>query len=89
MNLLKPIFLLLLLKLTIQYIINHIEPKMSSSIKPIQVYGASGPNPPKVAIVLAELDIPHEIVPTKISEVKSPEYLAIVSTQLETSYHNI
>ena len=50
---------------------------MSSQIKPIKVWGQGGPNPPKVAIILAELGLPHEIVPIQFSEVKKPEYLAI------------
>ena len=50
---------------------------MSSQIKPIKVYGQHGPNPPKVAIILEELGLPHEIIPTPISDVKKPEYIAI------------
>ncbi|KIX03622.1 uncharacterized protein Z518_07175 [Rhinocladiella mackenziei CBS 650.93] len=50
---------------------------MASQIKPIKVYGQGGPNPPKVAIVLAELGVPHEIVPTPLSDVKKPYYLAL------------
>ncbi|MCJ1237334.1 hypothetical protein MMC14_005319 [Varicellaria rhodocarpa] len=50
---------------------------MSSQIKPIKVWGKSGPNPPKVAIILAELGLPHEIIDVPISDVKTPEYLAI------------
>ena len=50
---------------------------MSSQIKPIKVWGQGGPNPPKVAIILAELGLPYEIVPIQFSEVKKPEYLAI------------
>ena len=50
---------------------------MSSQIKPIKVWGLGGPNPSKVAIILAELGLPHEIVPTQFSEVKTPDYLAI------------
>ena len=50
---------------------------MSSQIKPIKVWGQGGPNPPKVAIILAELGLPHEIVPIQFSEVKKPDYLAI------------
>lgn len=50
---------------------------MSSDIKPIKVWGQGGPNPPKVAMILEELGLPHEIVPTQLSEVKEPEYLAI------------
>lgn len=36
-----------------------------------------GPNPPKVAIILKELDLPHEIIPTPHSELKLPPYLKI------------
>lgn len=47
------------------------------NIKPIRVWGKGGPNPPKVAMILDELDVPHEFEPIKITEVKTPEYLAI------------
>ncbi|KAK5940904.1 glutathione S- transferase, nitrogen catabolite repression regulator [Knufia obscura] len=50
---------------------------MSANIKPIKVYGQHGPNPPKVAMIVKELDIPHEIVPIPISDVKKPEYVAV------------
>ena len=50
---------------------------MSSQIKPIKVWGQGGPNPPKVAVILAELGLPHEINPIPFSEVKKPDYLAI------------
>jgi len=50
---------------------------MSSALKPIKVYGAAGPNPPKVALVLRELDIPCEILSTGFAELKQPEFLAI------------
>jgi glutathione S-transferase len=50
---------------------------MISSIAPIKVWGQGGPNPPKVAIILEELDIPHEIIAYPITDVKKPEYLAI------------
>jgi glutathione S-transferase len=43
----------------------------------IKVWGLSGPNPPKVAILLQELDIPYEIVDYPLSDVKKPEYIAI------------
>lgn len=46
-------------------------------MKPITVYGSDGPNPPKVALILAELDLPCDIVPTPLSEVKSDYYLAL------------
>ncbi|KAH7121081.1 glutathione transferase 2 [Dendryphion nanum] len=48
-----------------------------SSIQPIKIYGKFGPNPPKIACLVAELDIPHEIIPTGFDEVKQPAFLAI------------
>ncbi|KAK3897083.1 glutathione S-transferase [Staphylotrichum tortipilum] len=48
-----------------------------SNLKPIKVYGKGGPNPPKVAIILDELNIPKEIDPVPFSDVKKPAYLAI------------
>ena len=50
---------------------------MSTQIKPIKLWGKGGPNPPKVAIILEELGIPHEIIPYPISDVKKPEYVAL------------
>ena len=50
---------------------------MSSQIKPIKVWGLNGPNPSKVAIILTELGLPHDIVPIQFSEVKKPDYVAI------------
>ncbi len=50
---------------------------MSSQIKPIKVWGKGGPNPPKVAIILAELGLPHEIIVVPLSTVKNSEYLSI------------
>ena len=50
---------------------------MSSGLKPIQVYGQGGPNPPKVAMLLAELSLPYEFKPIAMSEVKKPAYLAV------------
>ena len=49
----------------------------STQLKPIKVWGKGGPNPPKVAIALKELGIPHEIVPIPLSDVKTPDYVAI------------
>jgi glutathione S-transferase len=49
----------------------------TTSLLPITVYGAGGPNPPKVAIILKELNVPHKIIPTTIPEVKLPPYLKI------------
>jgi glutathione S-transferase len=48
-----------------------------SNLKPIKVYGEGGPNPPKVAIVLDELNVPKEIEAVPFSDVKKPAYLAI------------
>jgi glutathione S-transferase len=48
-----------------------------SELKPIKVWGKGGPNPPKIAILLDELNVPHEIVNIPFSDVKKPEYLAI------------
>ncbi|GIJ83218.1 hypothetical protein Asppvi_001738 [Aspergillus pseudoviridinutans] len=50
---------------------------MASNIIPIKVWGKSGPNPPRVAIVLEELGLPHEFQPITLAEVKNAEYLAI------------
>lgn len=50
---------------------------MSSQIKPINVWGQGGPNPPKVAIILEELGLPYQFDPIQMSDVKKPEYLAI------------
>lgn len=48
-----------------------------SDTKPIKIYGKAGPNPPKIAFLAAELEIPHEIIPTAFSDLKKPEFLAI------------
>ncbi|CAG8910174.1 unnamed protein product [Penicillium egyptiacum] len=51
---------------------------MSSTIKPIQLYGGIvGPNPLKVGIVLTLLEVPFESVPVTFAKVKEPEYEAI------------
>jgi len=50
---------------------------MASQLKPITVWGKGGPNPPKVAILLEELDIPYEAIPYALADVKKPAYLAI------------
>jgi glutathione S-transferase len=50
---------------------------MTTELKPIKVWGKGGPNPPKVAIMLAELGLPHELIFVPLSDVKKPEYLAI------------
>ena len=50
---------------------------MSSELKPIKLWGAHGPNPPKVAIVLEELGLAYEVVDINFVEVKEPKFLAI------------
>lgn len=50
---------------------------MADQLKPIKVWGAGGPNVPKIHIFLEELGLPYEIIPTALSEVKNPEYVAI------------
>ncbi|KAL4995983.1 glutathione S-transferase [Aspergillus recurvatus] len=50
---------------------------MASKLLPIKVWGKGGPNPPRVAIILAELSLPHEFMPIELSQVKEAEYLAI------------
>ncbi|KAH6633858.1 glutathione S-transferase [Chaetomium sp. MPI-SDFR-AT-0129] len=48
-----------------------------SDMKPIQLWGRKGPNPPKVTMILEELGLPYEHVPIEFKDVKQPEYLAI------------
>ncbi|KAK1772086.1 glutathione S-transferase [Phialemonium atrogriseum] len=50
---------------------------MGSPIKPIKVWGKTGPNPPKVSIVLEELGVPYETVPIQLADVKKPEFTSI------------
>ncbi|KAJ5960691.1 uncharacterized protein N7479_007841 [Penicillium vulpinum] len=50
---------------------------MSSTIKPIQLYGILGPNPLKIRLILALLELPFEPIPVAYSKVKEPEYEAI------------
>lgn len=50
---------------------------MSSTLKPIKLYGGAGPNPPKIAMILEELNLPYEVVPIAITDVKSPSYTVI------------
>lgn len=50
---------------------------MSSSLKPLKLYGQHGPNPAKIAIILEELDLPYEIDAIPFSDVKKPYYTAV------------
>jgi glutathione S-transferase len=48
-----------------------------ASIKPIVLYGAAGPNPTKVRMLIEELGLPHEIKQVDFAKVKGPEFTAI------------
>jgi glutathione S-transferase len=48
-----------------------------SSLKPIVAYGKAGPNPPKVIMVLEELQLPYHAEATQFTDLKKPEFLAI------------
>ncbi|KAJ5852636.1 uncharacterized protein N7529_012021 [Penicillium soppii] len=51
---------------------------MTSTIKPIQLYGGIlGPNPLKIGIILTLLELPFEVVPVEYTDVKLPAYEAI------------
>ncbi|KAF3390592.1 Glutathione S-transferase 1 [Penicillium rolfsii] len=51
---------------------------MAHTLKPIKIYGGSfGPNPLKVSIILQELGLPVEEVPTQLYDLKKPEYQAL------------
>ncbi|OOF97624.1 hypothetical protein ASPCADRAFT_505920 [Aspergillus carbonarius ITEM 5010] len=51
---------------------------MTTPLQPIKVWGGSfGPNPFKISIILAELNLPVENIPIEFSEVKKPAYEAI------------
>jgi glutathione S-transferase len=50
---------------------------MSSSIKPIKIYGKQGPNPPKVRMLAEELGLPYELNDVGFPDLKKPDYLAI------------
>lgn len=46
-------------------------------LTPIQLWGRRGPNPPKITMLLEELNLPYEHIPIDFKDVKQPEYLAI------------
>lgn len=50
---------------------------MSSTLKPIKLWGRAGLNPSKVKIILEELSLPYEAISVPLATVKNPEYVAI------------
>lgn len=50
---------------------------LHSHLKPIKLYGASGANPPKVAMLLEEMRFPYSIIEIPYAEIKKPNYIAI------------
>lgn len=48
-----------------------------SSMKPLKIWGASGPNPPKVGYVCEELSLPYDVVDIPFTDLKTPSYLAV------------
>lgn len=49
----------------------------NASLKPITLYGKHGPNPPKVRMLLEELNLPYELIDTQFPDLKKPDFLAI------------
>ncbi|KAI2864480.1 hypothetical protein CBS12448_2973 [Aspergillus niger] len=51
---------------------------MTEQLQPIKLYGGSfGPNPFKVSIILHELGLPVEEIPTDFTQIKTPAYEAL------------
>ena len=50
---------------------------MSTSMKPIRLWGKGSTNPPKVEIILRELSLAYEHVPVLLKDIKGPEYTAV------------
>jgi glutathione S-transferase len=50
---------------------------MSSSLKPITIYGKHGPNPPKVRMLAEELGLAYDLKDVQFADVKKPEFLAV------------
>ncbi|KAK4156683.1 glutathione S-transferase [Chaetomidium leptoderma] len=48
-----------------------------ANLQPIKLWGRRGPNPPKVTMILEELQLPYKHIPIEFQDVKNPEYLAI------------
>ncbi|KAK1774667.1 glutathione S-transferase [Copromyces sp. CBS 386.78] len=52
---------------------------MASPLKPIKLYGHTGPNPPKVYMLLTELGLPFDLDMIQVSEAKRPDFVANVN----------
>lgn len=50
---------------------------MTSKLSPFKLYGKSGPNPRKVAVILEELGLDYDIVDIPLTDIKKPEYTAV------------
>ncbi|KAF2163803.1 hypothetical protein M409DRAFT_37193 [Zasmidium cellare ATCC 36951] len=50
-----------------------------STLKPLTLWGAGGPNPPKVAMTLNLLSLPYTKIPIPLSEVKNPKYTSLIN----------
>lgn len=50
-----------------------------SDLKPIKLYGHTGPNPPKVYMLLSELNIPFDLDPIAVQESKRPDFVANIN----------
>jgi glutathione S-transferase len=48
-----------------------------ASIKPVEIYGKHGPNPPKVRMLAEELGLPYDLKDVSFADVKKPEFLAL------------
>lgn len=48
-----------------------------ANLQPIKVWGAGGPNPPKVGYLCEELGLPYDVVDIAFADLKQPGYLAI------------
>ena len=51
----------------------------TSSLKPIKLYGHTGPNPPKVRMLLTELGLPFDLDPIQVTEAKRPDFVANIN----------
>lgn len=52
-------------------------PNMSTQLKAIKLWGKGSTNPPKIAILLNELGLAHEVIEMSFPDLKKPEFLTI------------